>query len=792
MRRGLSALDRKAVRDLWGIRGQALAIALVIGAGVAMYIMSITNSESLRWNQATYYDRYRFADVFAGAKRVPERLQARIAEIPGVRRVDTRVVAGATLDVPGMPEPVTGRLISRPERGAETSLNDIALLRGRALDPTRPDEILVHESFAEAHGLEPGETLAAVLNGRRRELTVVGIVLSPEYVYTVRPGDFLPDDSRFGIVWMNRRALATAFEMEGGFNDVALTLEPGASEAEVIARLDRLLEPYGGLGAMPRSQQISHWWVNDQLEQLEGMGRVLPVLFLGVGALLLAVVLNRMVSVQRGQIAALKALGYGRRAIARHYLIWGLAISLVGDVIGLAAGIWLGRNLLRLQHEFFRFPALEFRLSARVVATALAISLVASVVGTLAAVRRAARLPPAEAMRPEPPGRYGPTVLERMGLGRWLDAPARMILRALERRPWRALASVLGIALGGALIVVGLFSMDGMDAMLDVQFNVAQRQDVTVTFVEPVSERARWEIERLPGVLRAEPTRSVPARLGLRHRSRQVGITGVVRDARLFRVVDASARVVTLPPGGLVLSDKLASLLGAVPGDRVTVEVLEGARPRREVPVSAVVEESMGTSAYMELGALHRLMRESGVLSGAYLEVDEEGLEALYRRLKGLPAVAGVTLRAATIDSFNRTIKENLGTSIFFNVLFAAVIACGVVYNTARVTLSERSHELASLRVLGFTRAEISFILLGELAILTLAAVPLGLGLGYAFSALLVEAFTTEVYRIPLVVSSKVLAYSAMTVLAAAAISGFAVRRRLDHLDLIAVLKTRE
>jgi len=788
----LSAIDRKAVRDLWGIRGQALAIALVIGAGVAMYIMSISNSESLRWNQEAYYERYRFADVFAGAKRVPGRLAARIAAIPGVRSVDTRVVAGATLDVPGMPEPVTGRLISLPEAGARAPLNDVALLRGRPPTPARDDEILLHESFARAQDLEPGDTLAAVLNGRRRELTVVGIVLSPEYVYTVRPGEFIPDDARFGILWMDRRALATAFEMEGGFNDVALTLEPGASEAEVIARLDRLLRPYGGLGAVPRSRQISHWWVNDQLAQLEGMGRVLPILFLGVGALLLTVVLNRMVSVQRGQIAALKALGYSRGAIGRHYLIWGLGISAAGDAIGLAAGIWLGRNLLRLHHEFYRFPTLEFRLSPRVVVTALAISLVASIVGTLAAVRRAARLPPAEAMRPEPPGHYGPTVLERLGGGRWLGAPARMILRGLERRPWRAIASVLGIALGGALIVVGLFSLDGMNVMLDVQFNVAQRQDVTVTFVEPVSEGARWEVERLPGVVDAEPTRSVPARLSHRHRSRQAAITGVATDARLFRVVDASARVVTLPGDGLVLSDKLASLLAAGPGDRVTVEVLEGARPRREVAVSAVIEESMGTSAYMELDALHRLMRESDVLSGAYLEIDEALVDRLYARLKALPAVAGVSLRAATIDSFNRTIKENLGTSIFFNVLFAAVIACGVVYNTARVTLSERSHELASLRVLGFTRAEISFILLGELAILTLAAIPAGLGLGYAFSALLVQAFTTEVYRIPLVVTPRVLAYSAITVLAAATLSGFLVRRRLDHLDLIAVLKTRE
>lgn len=788
----MTAIDRKAFRDLWKIKGQALAIALVIASGVAMYIMSISNFESLRANQRGYYDRYRFADVFAGAKRVPAWLETRIAAIPGVRTVETRVVAGVTLDVEGMSEPVIGQLISVSERGDGPLLNDVALLEGRLLAPGRPDEVLVHENFALAHELGPGDRVAAIINGRRRDLTIVGVVLSPEYIYTVRPGDLLPDNERYGIFWMNRRALATAFDMEGGFNDVALTLLPSASEPEVIAHLDRLLEPYGGRGAIPRSLQVSHWWVNDQLNQLEQMGKVVPLLFLGVGALLLTVVLNRIVAVQRGQIAALKALGYSSAAIGRHYLLWGVVICTVGGALGVAAGIWLGREMLELQQQFYRFPTLDFQVSGATILGALAISLLAALVGTLAAVRRAARLPPAEAMRPEPPGHFRATLLERLGLGRLLTEPSRMILRSLERRPWRALASVVGIGLGGAIMIVGLFSLDGMDEMLEIQFAVAQRQDITVTFVEPMSAAAGYEIARLPGVVHSEPLRAVPAMLRFGHRSRQTSVTGVAADARLNRVIDASLRPVRLQKEGLILSDKLARLLGAERGDVVTVEVLEGARPVRQAVVSDVVEEYMGMSAYMELAALRRLMREGDVLSGAFLQIDSAEADTLYARLKNLPAVAGVSLKTAAVDSFNETVRDMLAVSIAFNVLFAAIIAFGVVYNTARITLSERSHELASLRVLGFTRAEISFILLGELAILTLVGVPVGLLLGYGLAALTVSGFETEVYRIPLLVSSRVYAYSAITVLLSAAISSFVVRRRLDHLDLIEVLKTRE
>jgi putative ABC transport system permease protein len=719
-------------------------------------------------------------------------LRDRIGDIAGVAQVETRVVVDVTLDVEGLSEPATGRLISIPAR-RRSMLNDIVIRRGRYIDGTRPDEVIVNEGFALAHNLTPGDTVTAVINGRRRDLEVVGFGLSPEFIYTIRPGELIPDNTRFGVFWMERRALASAFDMEGGFNDVTLSLMPGAREEEVIQQLDTLIESYGGFGAIPRALQLSHWSLSQELNGLQGVGQVVPLIFLSIAAFLLNVVLTRMVSVQREQIAALKALGYTNAAIGWHYTKWALAIALTGAVIGTAAGAAMGNAMMSIYNELFQFPALTYRLLPSVVTSGVLISLLADVLGAATAVRRAVRLPPAEAMRPQPPARYRVSLVERLGIQGLLSQPARIVLRNIQRQPVRSLASVTGIAFSVAMLIAGTFSLDAMDEMMDVQFSVAQHQDVTVTFVEAASAAARHELQRMPGVLTVESTRSIPARLRFGSRSRQLAISGLPEVPRLSRVLEVTdLSPVTLPPDGLVVSRKLAEILAIDRGDVVRVEVLLGARPVREVVVADVVKEYMGLSAYMEINSLRRLLRESETLSGGFITVDPSRLDALYRVLKATPVVAGVTLKGAALESFEETFAENINVMIFFNVLFAGIIACGVVYNAARMSLSERSRELASLRVIGFTRAEISSILLGELAVLTCVAIPAGLLVGYGLAALVVTLFDTELYSFPLAVAPRTYALSTLAVLTATVLSGLLVRRKLDSLDLVEVLKTRE
>jgi putative ABC transport system permease protein len=781
----------KLVRDLWHLRGQLGAIALVVACGVAVVVTTRSAYESLALSQSTYYASYRFADVFANLERAPDALGARIAAIPGVAAVQTRIVAQVTLDVPRLAEPAIGRLIGVPERRVPI-LNDLHLRRGRWLEPGRRDEVLVSEAFAEANGLAPGDTIGAVLHGRWQRLRIVGVALSPEFIYEIQAASLFPDNRRFGVLWMSRDALGPPFEMEGAFNDVALSLAVAASEPEVIARLDHLLDPWGGLGAYGREDHVSHRFISDEIAQNRVFGTIVPAIFLGVAAFLMNVVLSRLVATQREQIAVLKAFGYRDRAIAGHYLGFALAAVAVGAALGVLLGLWFGARIHEMYVMFYRFPVLKFAPGPTVIGAAIGVSALAAVAGALGAVRRVLALAPAEAMRPEPPARFGAGWLERSRLGPRLPAAARMIWRNLARHPVRAGLSVLGTALAVAILLVGRFFVDAIETMNDVQFRAVQREDLTVLFHEPLRSDARHAVATLPGVLQAEPFRVAPVRLRFEHAERRVPLFGLAEGHELRRVIGADGTPHPLAPDGVILTGKLAAILGVEPGDRVTVEVLEGERAVRELRVAGLVDELLGLNAYLEASALHRLLREQSTWSGALLRVDARHLPELNAVLKRMPAVAGATSRAAMLKSFEETLARSF--AIFTSVLigFASVIACAVVYNAARIALSERGRELASLRVLGFTRGEVATLLLGEQALLTLVAIPLGFAIGRAFCAALSAAYQWELFRLPLVITNQSYVFAVAVVIAAAAASTEIVRYRLDRLDLVAVLKTRE
>lgn len=768
-----------------------MAIALVIASGIATYVMSLSTLDSLLLTRDTYYRDYRFAEVFASLKRAPESLASHIGEIPGIARVETRVVASVSLDVAGFADPVSGLLISVPDFG-EPLLNRLYLRQGRMVRPERDDEALVHEAFAQAHGLKTGDTLRAVINGRRKRLRIVGVTLSPEYIYQLAPGGIVPDFKRFGVLWMARTPLASAYDMESAFNDVVLTLAPRTPLEDVLDRLDTLLDRYGGQGAYGRKDQVSHHFLAEELRLLETLATVFPIIFFGVAAFLLNVVVTRLIGQQREEIAALKAFGYSNFDVGLHYVKLVIAVVLIGILIGLAAGVWLGRGLSGVYTDFYRFPFLHYELRPAVVATATLISIAVAVLGTLRSLRMAARLPPAEAMRPEPPGAYREAWIERIGLKRLLSQPTRMIGRHIERSPVKTLLSVVGIAFACGIMMTGRFSSDSFDYMIDVQFRLSQREDLGVTFVEPTSWRALHSLVSLPGVIYGEVHRAVPVRLKFEHRSYRTTIQGVEPGAHLQHLLDVDLQPIEVPPEGVVLTDHLAKILGVSPGGWLTVEVLEGNRPVRRLPVVALAKQYIGVFGYMQRAALNRLMREGNTISGVNLAVDPLHQSEVYARLKEIPRIAATTIRKQSVTSFQEVQAETVLFFTFVATLLGATIAFGVVYNTARIALAERSRELASLRVLGFTRWEISYILLGELGVITLAAMPLGFVAGNLLSGYLASQMQTDLYRVPLVLAPSTYAFAAAVVLGSACVSAFAVRRKLDHLDLVAVLKTKE
>lgn len=787
----MSSLDRKLIRELWRLKAQVLAIALVIASGTALLIMALTTIEALEETTAAYYERTRFADVFARAKRAPEHLDREISDIPGVRLVESRIVEGAILDMPGFAEPVVAQLLSLPERGSQR-LNALVIRTGRLVDPTRPDEVVVSEPFADAHQLEPGDSFDAVLRGRKRTLQVVGTALSPEFVYAIAPGGLMPDDKRFGILWMGHDALAAAFDLKASFNSVTLSLLPGADERDVIRRLDGLLAPYGGVGAYGRADQTSNWFLESEIAQQKNLSRIMPTIFLAVAAFLTNMVMARLIETERREIGLLKAFGYDNRAIGWHYAKMVLVIGAIGVLIGSVIGAWLGHWNTELYTKFYRFPFLLYRPGPFGFVVAGAISVGAALVGSLAAVRRAVKLPPAEAMLPPSPPIYRRSWASRTAFAGALDEPSRMIVRRIVRWPVRAFLASLGLAMSMAVLIMALQWVDAIDSLAETVFERGQHQDATVAFNDLQPIHTIGDFEGLPGVLVTEPYRHASARISHGHLVERQGIIGVPPGAILSPVFDVERGPIEVPPGGLMVSRKLAELLDVSAGDIVGVELLEGRQARLRLPVAQIFETHLGTPVYMEMGALNRIAGDGRVVSGLHILVDDPSRATLLAKLKDIPNVAAVLFRQAAIDTFYKTMGETIFIFIGFFVAFSMTLSVGVTYNSIRIALSERARELATLRVLGFSRWEISYILLGEVGILTWIAIPLGAAIGYCLAWYMTSAFETELYRVPLVLRDATYGKAALIALAAALVCAAVVRRRLDRLDLIAVLKTRE
>ncbi len=786
----MRALDIKLLRDLKRLWAQALAIALVMAAGVATLILGVGAYDSLSTTRERYYDAHGFADIFASLTRAPGSLKAEIAAIDGVAAVETRVEKIALADLPGMAEPASVLLVSLPDTHMP-ALNRLYLRSGRLPDPGA-EEAVASAGFAAAHGLAEGDTIRVLINGRQRDVKLSGTALSPEFIYALGPGALMPDDRRFGILWAPESLLAPAYDLDGAFNQVAIRLVRGVNPQAVIAEADRLLARYGGRGAYTRKDQLSHAFLDAELRQLRTMSRILPPIFLLVSAFLVNMTLSRLIALEREQIGLLKAMGYSSLSVVRHYAGFVTLIAIAGIALGFVAGSWLGAGLTRLYAAFFSFPFLVFSRNPAVYGIAAGATYAAAILGAVKAVRDVAWLSPAVAMAPPAPPRFRKILGGMADLSRYVRQSGVIVMRHLTHWPVRTLSGVLGMAMAVAILVGSLWSFGSIEHMIDVTFQRSDRQDATITFTDVRRMDALYEVRRLPGVKQAEPFRAVAVKLVNGPAQRRISLIGNSAGGQLSRVLDGKLVPVTLPDGGLVISEALAELLKLRLGDKVSVEVLEGRRQKLDVPVSAIITGFIGLTAYMNLDAMNRMLGEDQLISGAYLALDAEGRGALFARLKDMPAASFISLRYAALANFRETLAQNISIMITVYTSLASIIAFGVVYNFARISLSEQGREMASLRVLGFTRGEVSALLLGELAVVAIVAQPVGWLLGYGFAWTMANGFRTDLYRVPLVVNREVYAWASLIVFAAAALSGLVVRRRIDRLDMIEVLKTRE
>lgn len=784
----MRALDRKLLREFVRMKAQAAAVAFVLAAGVAIFVGMLATYRSLRVSEHHYYTEQRFAQVWSSLARAPSSVIQSIAAIPGVVAVEGRIKEPAILDVPGLDEPASAVLVSIPSASGH-ALNDLHVRRGRHVEPGHAGEVLVSEAFAETNHLALGGTMKAIVSGRRVLLRFVGVALSPEYVMPIPPSGLTPDDRRFAVLWMAHEELARLVDLRGAVNEVAVGLAAGTDEEAARKAIDRVLDPYGGRGAYGRDSQGSHTMLEEHIQQLKSLALVLPTIFLLVAAFLVNIVLSRVVATQREQIGLLKAFGYTSARIAVHYLELTLLIVLGGVLLGLPFGAWLGRVTAVYYAGFFRFPVLVFRIDPDVVLGATFVALTAAVLGALDSVRRVVALPPVVAMTPEVPA-FRHSRLDAMS--RWLSAPSRMVLRNITRRPVRTVLAVAGMSLAVAVVVLGSSSADAIDRMRDVRFQDAERQDLTVSLVHPRAVGTVRDFFALPGVTRAEAHRVVPARLLARGRSQDLTLFGLSPGGVLRNVVDTAYHVVPVPREGAVVTTWLAAQFGLQRGDVLSLEIRENERRVVTTRLVDVVDEPLGVAAYMDLATLGRVLGEPETYSGANLMADAVRAHELNAALKKMPAAAAVDFRRGALSSYRAMSDSAVSFIRRIEIVFAVIIAFGVVYNSAKIALAERARELATLRVLGFTRGEVSRILLGEVSGLALPAIPIGFVAGYGLSGLVAAAMSTQRMHVPHLVALPTYAFAVIVFAVAAASSALVVRRGIDRLDLVGVLKARE
>jgi putative ABC transport system permease protein len=754
-------------------------------------VMATGMYDSLERARDDYYDSARMADVAASVVRAPDPVANQLAALPGINSLETRVSGVGLLDLAGKIDPVSARLVSLPQN-RRPRVNDVLLRAGRWPDPARDNEVLVNEAFAEANFLAPGMKLNALIYGRKRVLEVAGIASSPEFVFAVAPGAMLPEPERFGVLWMSRESLGRAFDVDGAFNDVVMRLAPDANTRDTLSAIDAILARHGGRGAYARDRMISAQFLADELTSLKTMASILPPIFLLVAVFLLNVSLSRLVATERSNIGLLKSFGYRNTAVALHYGKFAIAFALLGAALGMAIGTWMGGYMAEIYAKVYRIPDLTFDAEASVYLWALLVALLAAMLGAAQSVIRAVKLPPAAALAPPAPVSFG-----RLGGGiehaaRNLDGKTRMVIRRIVRFPRRAATTVIGISLALALLITSQHFPISMNHIVDVTFGVAQRMDATLSFAETADEKILAEVARLPGVLSVEPVRGAEVILSAGSRERRDTILGLPANAYLYRVLDEDMAGVAMRDDGVTLPFNLAAKLGVKVGDRIRVQATDGHRAVANLMVTGIVRPYLAGAAYMELNAMSRALREPGRVSAAYVLMDRNARDDLSRAVKEIPMIAGVSFLDNASNSMRKMFNEGSGFFAYMFVVFSSLMAGGVAYSAARVTFAEQERDLATLRVLGFGRREVSYVLLAEIGALLLIALPVGAVLGGLLSRWLMSQFQTDLFTFPFVTESSAYGQSALFVACAVIGAVLAVRRGVDRLDLVGVLKSRE
>jgi putative ABC transport system permease protein len=790
-------LGRKLARDLYRSKWLLLAITCIIAVGVMCFVSMQSAYHNLDRAKQRYYQQCRMADFWIDLKKAPLTELAALGRLPGITEIHSRIQFFAIVDLPDVVRPINVQVLSLPDR-RQGVINDVVLQRGHYFTERRDNEVIVNDTFARAHGLMPGDWVHLLLNNRREEFFVVGTGISSEFTYMLGPGELVPNPQSFGVFYLKRTYAEEIFDFQGAANQVVGRLEPAArrEDSETLRRAEALLEPFGVFEVTPLETQASNQFLSSEIEGLGAFATVVPAIFLAVAALVLNVLINRLARQQRTTVGTLKALGYSDWSLFGHFLSFGVLVGVGGGLLGSLLGYLSATGMTVVYRLFFEFPELRSGFYFYTHVVGMSISLVCAVLGSLHGARTMLRLQAAEAMRPEPPRTGHAVWLERLLGPLWqrLSSGWRLALRGVLRARLRTVAGIFAAAMGAGLLMTGFMMVEAQYFLIDFQFERIARSDIDLTLESERGREALDEVRRLPAVEHAEPVLQVACTFVNGPYRRKSGVLGLASDARLTVPRDTQGRALALPEHGIVITERLASILHVAPGDRLTMIPVKGERRPVEVTVAEVADSYLGLAAYADIEYLSRLVGEPTALSGVQLTADgrPEGLRRLYARLKQMPAVRSVVARRDTVENLRETLIANQWVFIGALIVFAGVIFFGSVLNASMVSLAERQREVATLLALGYDHWQVGGMFLRETMVTNLVGALLGLPVGYLLSVLTALAYNSDLIRLPIVCPPWVWLSTLALAVLFALLAHAAVQWRIRRLDYLEALKVKE
>ncbi len=787
----MNILFRNLIRDIKKSKGQFISILIIVILGVAFYTSLNSVFKNLSNSSDSYYKQYRLADIWVDLYNAPTSIEKKVESLPNVKMVTGRIVKDASISI--SEENATLRFITLPDVKKDI-VNDIVIKSGRYFSEDDSNQCLLDEDFLKANNLELGGYIYPIINGNEVKLKIVGAAKSPEFVYTLKDSSqMMADNKKFGIIYIKQSFGEAIFDSKGSINSISIQVSNNNDIESTKDDIKKALKNYGIKSVIDRDEQTSCSMISEEIKQLKSMGGTFPVIFFMVASVIIYIMMGRMVENQRVQIGVLKALGFTNVQVLTYYMSYSTIIAVIGSLIGSILGTYMGLGLTRLYNQYFNLPLGEIKIYGEFVVPAFILTLIFCLFAGYNSCKIIFKIMPSEAMREKSPQGGKKTLVERIDfIWRNITNLEKIIVRNLFSYKRRALLTSLGIIFSSAILLVALGMNDSINFMINQQYGSIQNYDIKVKFSNLISVNELNSIKNIAHVKELEPVLETGVEISNGWKSKNVGFTALIKDPQMYKVEDKNGNNISLPSNGILISEKLANILGVKANDSVDIKFFFPGKEKEEVVIKGIVVQYIGLSTYTSMENLNSMLGEGMIASSAVLKLDNSEFEnEVKNQLKDMPGVTSVESKS---DSLNALLK-NMGatkSSMGAMIMLAAILLIAVLYNIATINIFERQRELATLKVLGFTNNEIKKLIFNENYIISIFGMIIGLPFGKWLGGLMMATSSTDSYTIPYVVKIKSYIIAIILTFMFTVITNFILMNKIKAIDMLEVLKNKE